>query len=267
MNPNLLAGSGFHLSLAIGQHLWTDLFSEAFPLQVTGGEYDVNEQLRPLLSQLGTRMNSQMRQLAARTPPLLAPPVERLRHRFGDRVKTRARGLRKRVSEGARINGTWNLNITREGSKFSYGNQSLTVSARVRAVADGTIDIGHGRIRRPFQLQRDLRASFTLQNVRYDKNKGGLVGSIRDMHLELGEHPVIKAAEVWVDRLLDSKLAKYREVTLLQVAQINKSLEDALGQVKFMAAIDDVGVTIDDSNLVLQVNFVFNRKQQVTAGL
>lgn len=261
MNPNLLASSGFHISLSIGQHLWTDLFSEALPVQVQGGKFNVNEQLKPVLAMLGEQVGQQAKLLAAHTPPLLAPPVEKLRSRFGDRIDQRLKSLRRRASEAVKIDGNWTLHITREGSRFSYSAQSITVSARIRAVAEGTIDVANGRRKIPFKLERFVRGSFTLGNVHYDKVKGGLVGGIRDLHLELGDHPVIKTAEVWIDRLLETRLAKFKDVTLLQVAQINQSLEQALGQMRFMAAIDDVGVEINDSNLVLQVNFLFKQKQ------
>jgi len=263
MNPSLLTSSGFHLSLNIGQHLWTDLFSEALPVQVGTGIYNVNDRLRPVFALLGDQMNSQVRLLASKAPPQLAPPVERFRSRFGARIDRRLQQLRKGASEAVKVSGTWHLNITREGSRFTYGDQALTVSARIRAVADGTIDIANGRRKIPFKVERYLRGSFTLGDVRYDKNKAGLVGKIRDLHLELGDHPLIKTAEVWIDRLIDKKLSDYKDVTLMKVGQINQSLEQALGQLKFMASIEDVGVEINDTNLVLQVNFNFRPKPHI----
>jgi hypothetical protein len=262
MNPNLLTSSGFHISLSIGQHLWTDLFSEALPVQVQGGKFNVNEQLRPVIALLGDQMGAQVRQLAAKTPPLLAPPVEKLRSRFGERIDQRLKSLRHRAGDMVKIDGNWTLHITREGSRFSYSSQAISVSARIRAVAEGTIDIANGRRKVPFKLERFLRGSFTLANIHYDKHKGGLIGNVRDLHLELGDHPLIKTAEVWIDRLIENKLARFKEVTLMQVGQINQSLEQALGQLRFMASIDDVGVEINHSNLVLQVNFMFKQKQQ-----
>jgi hypothetical protein len=263
MTPNLLTGSGFHLSLAIGQHLWTDLFSEALPVKVAGGHYNVNEQLRPVMALLGTQVNSQMKLLAARTPPLLAPPVEKLRTRFGDRVTRRLAQVRHAAGETVKVEGDWHLHITREGSRFTYSPNAVTVSARIKVVAEGTDDVANGRLRIPYKLERFVRGSFTLGDVRFDKNRAGLIGNIRDLHLELGEHPLIKTAEVWIDKLIDTRLAAFKEVTLLKVGQINDSLEQALGQMRFMAQLDDVGVQITDNNLVLQVNFAFRQKQQL----
>jgi len=259
MNASVL-GSGFHLSLAIGQHLWTDLFSEALPVRVAGGRYNVNERLQPVISMLGSQMGAGVRQIAARTPPLLAPPVEKLKSRFGSRIDRRLEALRARANDVVKVEGQWRLDITREGSRFLYTSQAITVSARIRATADGTVDIGHGRYKIPFKLQRHIRGSFTLANVRFEKSKGGLVGDVKDLHLELGDHPLIKTAEVWVDRLIEKKLSDYKEITLLKVAQINNSLEQALGQMKFMASIEDVRVEINDSTLMLQVNFAFKHK-------
>lgn len=262
MNANLLGSSGFHLSLAIGQHLWTDLFSEALPVQVGTGHFNVNEQLKPYIAMLGEQVGIQAKQLAAKTPPLLAPPVEKLKSRFGDRVQNRLNQLRARTQDIVQLDGDWTIHITREGSRFAYSPGAVTVSARFKLVAEGNVNFDHGRLMVPYKVERFVRGSFTLADIRFDKAKGGLVGNIRDMHLELGEHPVIKTAEVWVDKLLEKKLADYKSLTLLQVAQINQSLGEALGQLKFMAQIDNVNVDINDSNIVLQVNFAFQQKAQ-----
>lgn len=262
MSQNLLGSSGFHLSLAIGQHLWTDLFSEALPVQIGTGHFNVNEQLKPYIAMLGAQVGGQMQQLAARTPPLLAPPVEKLKSRFGDRVQRRLEQLRARTKDIVQVDGDWTINITREGSRFTYSPGAVTVSARFKVVAEGNINVDHGRMMVPYKVERFVRGSFTLGDIKYDKNKGGLVGSIRDLHLELGEHPLIKTAEVWADKLVEAKLKDYKELTLLQVAQINQTLGDALGQLKFMAQIDNVNVEVNDSNLVLQVNFAFQQKAQ-----
>ncbi|MFM7199710.1 MAG: hypothetical protein ACKO6N_02875 [Myxococcota bacterium] len=263
MSANIL-GNGFHLSLAIGQHLWTDLFSEALPVQVGKGHFDVNEQLRPYAALLGEQLGGQVKQLAARTPPLLAPPVEKIKNRYGARLEGLAQRLRTRTQDVVKLEGDWNIHITREGSRFTYSPGAVTVSARFKLVAEGTLNIDHGRFVFPFTVERFVRGSFTLGDLRFEKGKSGLVGTIRDIHLELGEHPVIKTAEVWVDRLVDAKVAAYKELTLLQIGQINKSLEEALGQLKFMAQIDSVNVEINDANLLLQVNFLFQQKLQAT---
>lgn len=259
MPPNLF-GNGFHLSLAIGQHLWTDLFSEALPVQLGTGHFNVNDQVRPYLALLGEQVEGQVKQLASHTPPLLAPPVERLKGRFGTRVEARLARLRSRFQDVVQVQGDWTLHIVRDGSRFTYSPGAVTVSARFRGVATGTIDIDHGRLIIPYELERFVRGSFTLGDVRYERAKGGLVGSIKDLHFELGEHPLVRTAEVWVDKLVEKKLSAYKELTLLQVAQINRSLEEALGQLKFNAQIENVKVEITDANLVLQVNLGFSQK-------
>lgn len=262
-NPSLLS-SGFHFQVAFGQHLWTDLFSNALPVQVGGAPFDLTDQTWQALGLLENQVGNQIKLLSARTQPRLPPPVQefssRVLPRLKQEVKRRRDQLTEKAKDAVKVDGKWSLHVTREGTHFDYLPGALHVSAQIKAVADGTIHIKGNPKEYPFHLERLLRGSFTLGNVRYDRQKQSLLGTLDNLHLELGQNQVVKMGEKLIDKLLAEKVGKFNPIPMLKVDQINQSLGDALGALQMMAAIDDVAVDISDNQLVLKVNFMFKRQ-------
>lgn len=260
--PNIL-GSGFHFQVSLGQHLWNDLFSAALPVQVGTGQFDLTTQTAKALGLLEAQLGNQVKLISERTRPMLPPPIEDLRSRYSPRLKSRLRSgrdkLARRVKETVQVDGDWTLHVTQEGTSFRYSPEAVSVSAQIRAVADGAIKIQGASRDIPFRVERMVRGSFDLGDVRYDRTKQALLGNLRNLHLELGQNAAIKLAERWIDKALASKVGAFGPIPMLKVGQINQQLSQALGNLQMAAAIDDVAVEINESQLQLKVNFKFQR--------
>lgn len=263
MTAGNLLGSGFHFQVAFGQHLWNDLFSAALPMQVGGGQFDLTTQGATLMRLAEQQLGSQIHLLSDRAQPLLPPPLQELKSRYSPRLKTRLREGRDKVAqrmrEAVKVDGDWTLHVTPEGTRFRYDPAGLSVSAQIRAVADGKLTIQGAPEPWPFKLERLVQGSFDLRDIRYDRTRQCLQGSLRNLHLELGQNAAIKLAERWIDKALGAKVGAFNPVSMLKIAQINDSLAQALGNLHMAAAIDDVVVDISENQLVLKVNFVFRR--------
>ena len=262
--PNLLS-SGFHFQVALGQHLWNDLFSAALPVQVGGGKFDVTSHADQVVKMLEDQVGGQVKLLSDKTEGRLPKSVEDLKGRYAPKLRQQLRLSRdkavSRLQENVKFDGDWTLHVTQEGTKFSYAPDGLGVSAQIKAVADGRVALilPQGTREIPFKLERMVRGSFELKHIAFDRTKGSLMGTIRNLHLELGQSPVIKFAERWIDKALAAKLGAFNPLPMLKVAQINESLSSALGNLQMAASIDDVAVEITESQLVMKVNFLFKR--------
>lgn len=260
--PNIL-GSGFHFQVAFGQHLWNDLFSAALPVQVGGGQFDLTTQTAKALGLVEAQLGQQLKLVSDRTQPLLPPPLQDLKSRYSPqllgRLKSGRDRLARRVRETVKVDGDWTLHVTREGTRFQYTPDAVSVSAQIKAVADGSIKIQGAAREIPFRVERMVRGSFDLRDVRYDRGRQALQGNLRNLHLELGQNPAIKLAERWIDKALAAKLGNFNPVPMLKIGQINEQLSQALGSLHMAASIDDVAVEINESQLQLKVNFAFKR--------
>lgn len=245
---------GYHLSFSISRSLWADLLAEALPIQVGTGEFDAVQQVRGLLNGVQTQI-SQMKLLESpKVPPVAAAAGVRA---LGVLKKARE-GVSRRVDRLVRVKGKWRLEVTRDGSEFVYGQNGVTLHARLNATAEGRADLLDDQFEVPFLLQKAISGTITLGDVQFDRNTRSLQGRVKDVGLILGDHPLFKLLKPYVDKLLEQKLiGKVNPLTLLRGEQLENLITPGQGPLKLSAGISDILVSVDDDRLTLSVRFAF----------
>ncbi len=245
---------GFHLSFSISRSLWADLLGEALPIQVGSGDFDVVTQARGLL----TGVESQISQMKLLESPKVPPVAAAAGVRALSALKKARDVVSRKVDDWVKLSGTWKVNVSRDGSAFVYGNNGVTLNARVVATAEGKAVLLNNQFELPFTLEKAVDGTVTLGEVHFDRNSKSLQGRVKNLGVDLGEHLVFRTLKPYIDRLLEEKVAsKVNPLTMLKGEQLENLITPGQGPLKLAAGISDLLVTVDDDRLTLSVKFAF----------
>ena len=248
---------GFHLKFSIGRALWNDLFAAGLPYRVGNGSFDLIRNLHAGYKQLEVR--EKVRGLLADTqvPEVLVKGVAVARDSWGER-----RGkVIELVDRLVKIEGDWTVDVDREGSAFKYAHQKFGVEAHVKAVATGKIVLLERNIEIPFTLEKRIGAEAALGDIRYDKERRALVGTVQDVTVDLGEHFILQLLSRGAEQLLVQQVPKVNPVPILQKQQVEEMVGPVGGPLKLRMGVEDVALDIDEDELTLKVKFGFTQLQ------
>lgn len=251
---------GYHLSLSISQALWADLLGQALPIQVAKGGFDLVDQGRKLLhtaeDQVKGLLTTTMDKLDE-APVIGSQPVRNARGRIRSLARKGRDVASQRFRQAVKIEGDWKANVSRDGSTFRYHEGGVTLDARAVFAVEGKAILLQDRFEIPFTLAKDLKATASLNEVGFHKDRKQLEGKLGDVSVTLGESLPLRLLKVLADRLIDRQIDKMKPLKLIPASALEGMLSPSEGPLKFSAGIEDLNVGINENDLTLSVRFEF----------
>jgi hypothetical protein len=255
-------GDGFHLKFTIGRALWNDLFQAGLPFRVGNGSFDLLRNVHAGLRQLQVREKVRGLIEDKQVPEVILTGARVARSTWEGR-----RGDVYRVVERlVRVQGDWTVQIDRDGSEFKYAKQRFGVEAHVKAVATGKVYLLDQNIELPFVIEKRIGAEAALADIRYDKDRAALVGTLQDVTVDLGEHFVLQLLSRGAEQLLQQQVGNVNPVPILPRQQVEEMVGPMGGPLKLKMGVEDVALDIDEDELTLKVKFGFTQLQLEDRG-
>ncbi len=252
-------GDGYHLKFTIGKALWNDLFGVGLPFEVGKGSFDLVQQVRVGVRQLGVR--ERVRGLLEDRNVQLPTVVVRGKDAAARVWSNRRETVWRVVDELVKVQGDWQVVVDREGSDFKYASQRFGVEAHVKAVATGKLYLLRENIEIPFVLEKRIGAEAALADIRYDRDKRALIGHLQDVEVDLGESFVLQMLSRGVERLLAEQVGKVNPVPILRKDQVEEMVSPAGGPLRVKMGVEDVALDVTDEEMTLKVRFGFTTLQ------
>ncbi len=248
---------GYHLKFTIGKALWNELFSVGLPFRIQDGQFDLVQNVRAGVKQLGVREKVRGLLEDREVPRVLVRGKEVAR---GVWVARREQVYRV-VNDLVAVQGDWRLDVDREGSNFHYSRQRFGVEAHVKAVASGKVLLLRQNVEFPFVIEKRIGAQASLGDIHYDNEKRALVGELGGVTVDLGENFVLQLLSRAAEYLLSQQVPKVNPVPILKKDQLEEMIGPAGGPLKLKFVVEDVGLDIDEDELTLKVRFGFSQLQ------
>jgi hypothetical protein len=251
---------GYHLSLSISQSLWSDLLGEALPIQVGEGEFDLIETSQNLMDRLEGQVRGLLTDAADKldqAPILGSPALKSVRGRVGGLAKSGAKLAGGRLRDSIKVTGKWRARVSREGSRFTYHEDGVTLEARAVFEVEGRVILFGDQFEIPFAVGKDLAATASLEDVVFSASKGQLEGQIRNVSLILGKSLPLRLLKVLGDRLIAQQIDRFNPLPLIPGSTLENMLTPGDGPLKLSAGIEDLHVGINEHDLTLSIKFAF----------
>lgn len=251
---------GYHLSLTISQSLWSDLLGEALPIQIGEGDFDLVETSRRLMDQAGDQVRGLLTGASERldqAPVLGSPAVKQARGRLRGLARSGARLAGGRLRDSIKVTGRWRARVSREGSRFSYHEDGVTLDARAVLELEGRAVLFGDQFEIPFAIGKDLGATASLEQVAFSTGKRQLEGQIKNVSLTLGQSLPLRMLKVLGDRLIAQQIDKLNPLPLIPGSTLESMITPGDGPLKLSAGIEDLHVGINENDLTLSIKFAF----------
>lgn len=248
---------GYHLKFTIGKALWNELFRVGLPFRIQEGQFDLVDNLRSGVKQLGVREKVRGLLEDRQVPGV----VVRGKNIAKDLWHARREQVYKLVNELVRVQGDWRVEVDREGSDFLYARQQFGIEAHVKAVATGKVYLLRENLEFPFMIEKRLGAQAALGDIRYDPVKRAIVGELGNVQVDLGDNFVLELLGRGAEYLLAQQVPKANPVQILKKDQIEEMVGPAGGPLKMKFSVEDVELEVDDDELTLKVRFGFSQLQ------
>ncbi|MFZ5477002.1 MAG: hypothetical protein ACOZNI_09535 [Myxococcota bacterium] len=250
-------GDGYHLKFTIGKQLWNDLFSAGLPFKVGDGQFDLLPNLRQGLKRLEVREKVRGLLEDREVPAVIVRGGEVARgvwHNRREQVYTVIKDL-------LRVEGDWRVEIDRDGSDFKYAEQRFGVEAHVKCVATGKVYLMRENLEFPFVIEKRIGAEAALADIQYDKDRKALVGTLKDVSVDLGENFILQLLNRGAEYLLAQQTPKVNPVPILKKEQLEEMVGPAGGPLRLKMGVEDVALDITEEELTLKVRFGFTQLQ------
>jgi hypothetical protein len=252
-------GDGYHLKFTIGKALWNDLFGVGLPFEVGKGTFDLVQQVRVGVKQLGVR--ERVRGLLEDRNVQLPTVVVRGKDRAVAVWENRREQVWRVVDELVKVQGDWRVEVDKDGSDFHYAQQQFGVEAHVKAVATGKVYLLRENVEFPFVLEKRIGAEASLGEIHYDRDRKALIGRLQDVEVDLGESFVLQMLSRGVERLLKDRVDKVNPVQILKKEQVEEMVAPAGGPLRVKMGVEDVALDISEEEMTLKVRFGFTTLQ------
>lgn len=252
-----------HLSLSLSRELWNELLGAALPVRLAGDSFDLIQNARQAVRQLGVRQ---------RVAGLLVdrePPAALLAARDRARIVWHKRkpGVYRRLNELVRIEGSWKVELDDLGTELTYGRQQVGADAYVRGIAEGTVFLLKENVEFPFRIERRIGASIALADIRYSPEHEAVIGTLQDLGVYIGDNAVFQLVSRLAEYGLEQQLPRVNPLPILRRAQVQDMVGPMGGPLKMQMGVEDLELEINDSELSLKVRFGFTRKQITTEAV
>lgn len=246
----------FHFSMSIGKGLFTELISAALPMKLSGGEFNLTQQLRDAARQL---------QVKEKVAGLLEGPENTALLAVRDKARDMWGSRREQVYDAMdkliRVEGDWEIQLDREGSEFHYGQQEIGAEAYFKLVASGRAHFLQSNFELPFVIERRVGAEIGLGNVRYDQGKQAVVGDLQNVGMDFGDNLFLKLLNDIAYKIAEQQIGRFNPVPILPKAQLDDLVGGAGSALKLKMEVTDVLLEIGEERMTLKVKFGFTQLQ------
>lgn len=249
--------SDSHLSLSLGHGLWEELLRQALPVRIVDGEFDALRAARGAVRRLELRERVVGLIEDRRPPERLVALGRRVRGAWRDRRE----GVVKRVDELVRVNGTWRVELDDAGTALRYGEQKVGADAFLRGTAEGTIHLLRENVEIPFRVSRRIGASVTLDDIHFAADRDAVVGSLRDIGVDIGEARLLQLASRLVERVVEPQLAGVGPIQILSRDQVEGLVGPLGGPLRMHMGVERMELLVTEHALTLEVRFGFTQRQ------
>ncbi|MCO4744635.1 MAG: hypothetical protein KC912_07600 [Proteobacteria bacterium] len=246
-----------HLSLSLGRDLWEDLLRAALPIEVAKGDFDLVENTRSAVRQLGVRQRVSGLLEDGRAPQ----PVRRVGARARALWKRGKPTIKRQITDMIRVEGSFRVELSEAGTQFRYGRQRVGADAYVKGIAEGTIYLARANVEMPFIFERKLGASVVLDDIHFDRHRRAVIGSLGDLALHLGEGTVMQLVARLGEKALEQQLPKVNPVPVLRRDQVEEMVGGLGGALNTKMGVDELELVITEDEMSLQVRFGFTQPQ------
>ena len=247
--------SGPHLSLSLSRELWNELLGAALPVHIAEGEVSLRQAARGAVKQLGLRRRVHGLLEDKRTPQAVRKVGDRAR----DLWHRRRAGLIDRAEQVVRVEGSWRVELDDLGTELRYGKQRVDADAYVRGILEGTVWLMQENLEIPFVFERRIGASVALADIRYDRGRKAIVGSLKDVGLYVGDHAVFQLLARIGEAALEQQVPRANPVTILERERVSEMVGPMGGALKLNMDVDEIDLRVDDDELKLEIRFGFTR--------
>lgn len=246
----------YHFSISLGKALFSDLLGAMLPFRVGGGPFNLTENLRQLARQF---------QVKEKVAGLLEGPQNPALNRVKEKAQVvwgeRREQFYDLLDKVIRVEGTWEVLVDKDGSEFIYAPQEIGAEAYFKLVAKGTATLLRENVTMPFELEKRLGAQIHLGDIRYDADRRALVGTLKDLGVDLGDNILLRLANDGLARLLEQQGARFNPVQILPKEQLDGLVGGAGTALKLKMEVTDVALEIGEEMMTLKVRFGFTQLQ------
>ena len=247
---------GYHFSISLGKALFSDLLGAALPFRVGGGPFNLVENLRDLARTL---------QVKEKVAGLLEGPQNEALHKVKERASQTWVARREQVydvlNDLIRIEGDWEVMLDREGSEFTYAPQQIGAEAYFKAVARGKAVLLKENIELPFVIEKRVGAELALGDIRFDADRKAVVGTLKNVSIDLGDNLLLRLANDGIAKLLQQQSQQFNPVPILPKEQLDGLVGGAGAALKLRMEVTDVALEISEEYMTLKVRFGFTQLQ------
>ena len=248
---------GYHFSISLGRALFSEMFEAALPFQVAKGEFDLTENMRDIARQLQVK-EKVVGLLEDRRPP---ESLRRVKNKAFEVWDGRRDQVIELLEDLVQIDGTWEVELDKEGSDFIYAKQSIGAQAHVKLIAQGKAVFLKHNIELPFTIEKRIGAELHIGDIRYDASEGEVVGQMRDVALKLGEGVIWGLLEEVAAKLLAQQVHRFRRIPILKKEHLDGLLRPAMDPLKLAMDVEDLSLEVGEEYMTLKVRFGFSQKQ------
>ncbi len=249
--------SGPHMSLTLSRELWNELLGAALPVRLAGGDLDLRRIARGAAAQIGVRERVRGLLEDRRTPGVV--------RRAGDRARALWRrgrpALIQRAERLVRVEGSWRVELDDLGTELRYGKQRVDADAYARGILEGTVWLLRENLEIPFVFERRIGASVALGDIRYDRGRKAIVGSLQDVGLYVGDHAVLQLLARIGEALVEQQIPRANPVTILERERVQEMVGPMGGALNLAMGVETIDLKVDEDELRLEIRFGFTRAQ------
>jgi hypothetical protein len=250
---------GYHMALSIGRAMFSELLATSLPVTVKDGDFDLVKNARDLARQL--QVKEKVRGLLdnGSAPNALVKVKEKASEVWDGRRDQ----IYELINDLLSVEGTWKVEVDREGSEFIYGSQEIGAQAFFKFSAAGKATLLKQNLEIPFDLSKRLGAEVHLKEIHYDRETGQLQGNLKGVTIRFGDHPLWRYVDDMAQKLIDQQIVRFNPVPILKKQQLDDMLggEKGLGPLKIKMEVDDLALEIGEEYMTLKVRFGFSQLQ------
>lgn len=249
--------SGAHLTLGLSRDLWNELLAAALPIRLAEGNVDLRSLAGGAVRQIGLRQRVRGLLADQRTPASVK--------RFGERARgawnKRRADVIRRAEEVVRVKASWRVELDDLGTELRYGKQRVDADAYARGTLEGTVWLLRENLEIPFVFERRIGAAIAVADIRYDRGRKAVVGSLQDIGLYVGDHAVLQLLARIGETLLEQQLPRVNPLPILERDRVTEMVGGLGGALKLDLGVEHVDLKVDEDELRLEIRFGFTRAQ------
>jgi len=255
---------GYHMALSIGRTMFSELLAASLPVTVKEGEFDLVKNARDLARQLGVKEKVRGLIEGGGAPNALV----KVKDKAGDVWDNRRDQVYEVLEEMLSVDGTWKVEVDRDGSEFVYATQEIGAQAFFKFSAAGRATLLKQNLEIPFDLSKRLGAEVHLKDIHYNNETGQLQGNLKGVTVRFGDHPLWKYVDDMAQKLIDQQMVRFNPVPIFKKDQLDGMMggENGLGPLNIKMGVDDLALEIGEEYMTLKVRFGFSQLQLAREG-